>query len=333
MPFDPHRLRYFVAIAEGGSLSSAAERMHVAQPALSYHLAFVERQLDLKLFDRHPRGMSLTPAGTRYLEHARRILADIDRAELDLRLAAHGRSERITLGLLSASAPFLTPHLLRAVADERPLIAVDVIEGDSVALHNLVRAGKVDLAFNLADAADAGTACVACEDLYLAGPPGSAFGRRRTVTLLEALRMPLIVPGHNNRLRMLIEKGAAQVGQQLHVALQIDGIVPAKRAVAAGFGYTITSWPSVEREHATKLLRIHRIVRPNLSRTFVIETFGAMPPTGPKARLSGVLLRVLRCLGHDAPWPGKFVPPDHSRPVENQGTAAITNRPTTSAIK
>src|ERR1700739_3254643 len=101
MPFDQHRLVFFTASVESGSLSSAADRMHMAQPALSYHLAFLERQLDLKLFDRHPRGMSLTPAGYRYLEHARRILAAIDRAELDLRQAARGGSARIKLGLLS----------------------------------------------------------------------------------------------------------------------------------------------------------------------------------------------------------------------------------------
>jgi hypothetical protein len=109
--------------------------------------------------------------------------------------------------------------------------------------------------------------------------------------------------------------------------------VPAKQAVAAGFGYTITSWPVVEREHATKLLKIHRIVRPNLSRNFVIETLGAMPATGPQAQLNALLLRVLHQLGHDAPWPGRLVPPDHSRPVENQGTAAITSKPTTSATR
>jgi LysR family nitrogen assimilation transcriptional regulator len=333
MLFDQHRLRYFVAIAEEGSLSAAAERMHVAQPALSYHLAFLERQLDLKLFDRHARGMSLTPAGSRYLEHARRILADINSAELDLRQLAQSGVARVTLGLLSASAPFLTPHLLRAIADERPLVSVDVIEGDSVALHNMVRAEKVDLAFNLADAVGPDVPSVASEDLYLVGPANSIFGRRRTVTLREALQVRLILPGRPNRLRMLIEKGAAQAGQRFDVALQIDGIVPVKQAVAAGFGYTITSWPVVEREHATKTLRIHRIVQPNLSRNFVIETLGALPAAGPKAQLHALLMRVLRRLGDDASWPGKCVPLDHSRPVENQGTAAITNNPTTGAAR
>ncbi len=318
MPFDQQRLRYFVAIAEGGSLSAAAVRMHVAQPALSHHLAYIERQLELKLFDRHPRGMALTPAGSRFLEHARQILADIDRAQADLRQLAGSRAAQVTLGLLSAPASFLTPHLLRAVAIKRPSILVNVVEGDSVMLRSLVQTGNVDLALNLAEAVGPSTPAVASEDLYLVGPPNSIFGKRRTVTLAEALQMRLILPGARNQLRALIEKAAAQIGQKPDIVMQIDGIIPLKQAVIAGFGYTIMSWPVVERERAARLLKTHRIVRPNISRRFVIDVPGVPPTVGPIAQLEALLRRLLHQLAQESHWPAALISRGSMEPASSQ---------------
>ena len=82
---DVRQLRYFVAIAEEGSLSAAAQRLNVAQPALSQHVIALEGRLEVKLLERSPRGVTLTQPGEVLLAHARSILAALDDARAAVR--------------------------------------------------------------------------------------------------------------------------------------------------------------------------------------------------------------------------------------------------------
>lgn len=82
------QLEYFVTIAEEGNLCRAAERLHISQPPLSRHLKSLEEELGAPLFERTPRGMNLLPEGRRFLEHARKILDQVELARDSVRAAA-----------------------------------------------------------------------------------------------------------------------------------------------------------------------------------------------------------------------------------------------------
>ncbi len=118
-PADLRQLRYVVAIAEEGSFTAAADRLQIAQQSLSQQIALVERRLGGALFDRGPRGVTLTVAGAALLPEARAVLVAADRAFAVARRAAAGERLRLRVGFLSSVANHLLPPVVRICRQRR----------------------------------------------------------------------------------------------------------------------------------------------------------------------------------------------------------------------
>jgi DNA-binding transcriptional LysR family regulator len=124
MPFRPGQLHYFVTVAEEGQITRAARRLHIAQPALSHAIAQLESELGLKLLDRHPRGVTLTPAGEQFLKKARAAVhADRDALQTAQSLA-RAQSGVIEFGFLGAPPGIDSPAPLAAFAQAHPAIDI-----------------------------------------------------------------------------------------------------------------------------------------------------------------------------------------------------------------
>src|SRR5690606_7005665 len=104
-PMELHQLRYFVAAAEAGSMSRAAERCRVAQPSLSQQIKKLERSVGAALFDRLGRGVALTEAGRALLPRARRILVEVRDAEANLRRDLDEGRGSVSIGAIPTMAP------------------------------------------------------------------------------------------------------------------------------------------------------------------------------------------------------------------------------------
>lgn len=141
-------LRYFIAVAEEGHITRAAERLGMQQPPLSQQIRALERELDVQLLRRKPRGVELTEAGLALLADARAILAHIDHAFATTRRTARGEQGRIAVGFTS-SAPFhpFVPRVIRAFRDTYPLIALTLDESGTTELIDDLRNERVDAAF------------------------------------------------------------------------------------------------------------------------------------------------------------------------------------------
>jgi DNA-binding transcriptional LysR family regulator len=147
MAFDFRALRYFVAVAEELHFTRAAERLYIAQPALSEQIRRLEAELGVELLHRTTRKVELTAAGEQFLRRARRILAEADEALAEAARAARGETGRVRVTTGATTGLAQVPRVLREFREAHPLVHLDLRESDWEDLSGGLRDGKADAAF------------------------------------------------------------------------------------------------------------------------------------------------------------------------------------------
>jgi DNA-binding transcriptional LysR family regulator len=183
-------LRYFVAVAEEGHVTRAAERLGIQQPPLSQQIRALEAELEVQLFRRKPRGVELTQAGEALLAEARVILDRVEHAISAARRTARGEAGRIGLGFTSSASfhPFV-PRVIRAFRETHPLVALSLEEGGTAELVEGLSAERIDAAFvrsPIGPAAELIVHSVLEEEMVAALPAGHRLAVKAT-----ASRLPL----------------------------------------------------------------------------------------------------------------------------------------------
>jgi len=141
-------LRYFVAVAEAGSLTVAAERiLHTSQPSLSRQIRDLEQEVGTQLMTRTARGIELTPAGRAFLDHARSVLSQVEAAAEAARRVAHPAKPCFTMGFLTGHELGWMPEAMKILRDELPNIDVMISSQYSPLLADGLTKGKIDAAF------------------------------------------------------------------------------------------------------------------------------------------------------------------------------------------
>lgn len=141
-----HQLRYFIAIAETGSFSRAAERCHVSQPSLSQQIKKLEERLGHRLFDRLGKKVALTEAGRLLLERVSAIVAQIENAEREIRDSREAFNKRLSIGALPTIAPYFVPPLVEHLLSRYPDIELTIHEDLTKNLVAAIASGELDLA-------------------------------------------------------------------------------------------------------------------------------------------------------------------------------------------
>src|SRR5580658_1114721 len=141
-------LRYFVAVAEAGSLTVAAERnLHTSQPSLSRQIRDLEDEVGARLLTRRARGIELTPAGRAFLDHARAVLSQVEAAADAARRVAHPAKPCFSMGFLTGHELTWMPEALRILRGELPNIDVMISSQYSPLLADGISKGKIDAGF------------------------------------------------------------------------------------------------------------------------------------------------------------------------------------------
>jgi LysR family hca operon transcriptional activator len=188
-------LRYFVAVAEEGSFTQAAERrLHTAQPSLSRQIRDLESELGTRLIIRGPRAMELTPAGRVFLDHARVILLQVDTATEATRRAARSAKTPFIVGFLTGYEMEWLPKITEILRDELQKIELTIHSASSPELMQGLLNGKIDVAFLRPDKETQGLAfkLVSNEVLYALLPAGHRLASGKSIRLDETAGEPFI---------------------------------------------------------------------------------------------------------------------------------------------
>lgn len=230
-------LHALIAIAETGSLSAAARRLRLSQPALTASLQRLEGTVGVVLVTRHSRGAFLTEEGQYVLQKARDVAHDIAQIALVHDNLAQGPSGEIHLGLPTTVAGGLIPELLPQLQAQYPQIHLHIVEAMSGVLQEQLQLGRLDLAVMFDGAPWAGLryTSLLTEQLYLLVPVGHALAGQPTVTLEVLAGLPLVLPSAANVIRQRIEAACRSRGLTLKVLADVDSLPGLHGLVRAGY--------------------------------------------------------------------------------------------------
>jgi DNA-binding transcriptional LysR family regulator len=239
-------LRHFLAVADEGHITRAAERLGMQQPPLSQSIRALEHELGAALFRRLPRGVALTEAGRAFEAEARAVLARIEQARAATRRIARGEQGRVSVGFTS-SAPFLpfVPRILRGFREAHPLIALSLEEGGTGELTDALRGERIDVAFirtPLADTAGLAVHPLLTEPMVVALPAAhrlAAAGGRLPLRALAEETFIVYRRPSGPGLYDAIFAACHAAGFSPHVGQEAPRIVATLNLVAAGAGVAI----------------------------------------------------------------------------------------------
>jgi LysR family transcriptional regulator, low CO2-responsive transcriptional regulator len=290
-------LRVLVAVLECGTFTAAAARLRLSQPAVSQHMAALEKDVGIPLFERAGRLRVPTDAAHELGDRGRAALAaldDADRTAEELRGLQRGR---LVVGASPTPGAYFVPALLGRFTDQHPDVAlrIDIAEPDD--LERRLRTRQTDLA--IVGEFDPGegilTTTLASDNLVPVWAPTSPLASIRRVSLERFLQEPFIAREAGSSTRAVLERWLGERGEVLRPAMELAEVDAIKQAVAAGLGVTVASESTVRLELEKGVLRVGKVPGFPLKRRIDVALLDGRRPSkaaeaflsmllGPKAR-------------------------------------------------
>ncbi len=239
---DLANLSAFISVAETGSFSLAAERLHLTQPAVSKRIAALEQQLDERLFDRLGREISLTEAGRALLPRAYQILAVLDDTRRALSNLHTSVSGRLTLATSHHIGLHRLPALLRRFTTAHPQVVLDIRFLDSEVAYEEVLHGRAELAvITLAPETAAPVRAVKVWDdpLDFVAALDHPLARQQTVSLTDVAGHPAVFPGGNTFTHRIVRQLFEAEGLAPNIAMSTNYLETIKMLVSIGLAWSV----------------------------------------------------------------------------------------------
>jgi DNA-binding transcriptional LysR family regulator len=252
-----HHLKVFLAVAEAGSISAGAARLHISQPAVTREIRDLEASLELRLFDRQARGVRLTEGGRRLHDYARRIFALEQAAERDLRDFAQLEQGELHLGASATLGAYLLPPLINRFRALHPQIFVGLEVSNTEAVTRQLDEGRISLGFVEGPfaRADYDHRLLARDALLPVVAPRHPLARGERLQAADLQAYPLYMREPGSGARASVEQAYRAHGLEPSAGMAIGSTEALKRLLADGQGIAWLSQRVVERELASGELR------------------------------------------------------------------------------
>lgn len=236
-----HQLQYFVAIAETGGFSRAAQRCNVAQPSLSQQIIKLERELGQKLFDRLGRTVALTEAGQVLLPRAQLILAEVKGIERRLSQEIDDGHGHLAVGFIPTIAPFLLPNVIKRFAQSYPQAELSVYEDFTEVLVNNLVEGKLDVGIMSLPINNKliVTEEICTEFLLIASSQHHDLIKRASLKTKELEEFPFIALNEVHCLGEQVQSFCYQQDVSLDIVCYTSQLSTVHRCVALGLGVSL----------------------------------------------------------------------------------------------
>ena len=306
---DLRQLKYFVQIVESGSLAKASRQLFIAQPALSQHIAKLEAEVGKPLLIRTAKGVTPTENGTALHHHARFMLRQLDQALSIARQEPGTVHGMVSVGLAATTVCAVGVPFMRRIREKFPGIVLNVVEGMSGHLAQMMRMGQLDLAilFSRDAVPDLPAEPLVEEELFVMLPEDSDLvpPRRVKLSCTDTADLPLILPTGIHGLRRRIAAEFEQRNLALHVVAEIDSLSLLMTCVRDGMGATIKPMSAALLEGRMREgWRTLAFSDANMKRPNFLYSVDAERLSPAAAAVRGELRETIRQLVNSGQWKG-----------------------------
>ena len=256
---DLRHLATFIAIVEEGSFAQAAERLEYAQSTITLHMQQLEKALGIKVFDRHMRKVTLTPAGELLLRHARHVLSQVEHMQHDLADLASGESGSLRIGMIDSIARLYLVDVLRAFRARYPQIQLTVEVCSTLRIHEMLVEGQIELGISTPPPVNRDLIFepLINEEMVLLLPHDHPLHAQKAILLRDLRRECLLLTHPPCAYRTAIEAAFMAHGLPLTVSIEIGSLEIIKQAVQQKIGIAIL--PQLATRHMPSDMVIRKI--------------------------------------------------------------------------
>jgi DNA-binding transcriptional LysR family regulator len=234
-------IRALIAVADAGSFTRAAERLHLSQPALTVQIRRLEQAIGARLFDRNSRNVGLTPAGRELLPLLQKSLRDMETVLRDARALGIGESGTIRIACLPTFAASVLPELIQALKRDVPRAAFQIRDGVASLVNALVRSEDADIGVTGGDVLDPLLEVLhaGVDRLVVVCPKTHALAKKRRIALKDLLSTPLVLTAPETSVRAVVDAALSGAHGAPEIACEPTYMMTAVAMVRGGLGVTI----------------------------------------------------------------------------------------------
>ena len=304
------QIHYFIAVAETTSLTKAVGRLHIAQPALSQNIKNLEEELDTRLFERSRQGMALTDSGVAFLEHARGIIRQVNRAKESIRDFDDNPSGTVSIAMPASVANVLSVPLFQFLKKNYPAIELNLDEGLTGNIRQAFDVGLFDIilvGLNEDGSDNLSVEPLIREDLYFISQYSEGDSNTVEIDFLDLANYPIIISQVQHSMGQTVMRYAQEQQLDLKIISSNTALHPAIKLIEAGIGYGISPWSAIHEKHEQKLICARKIINPCMHRTVSMLSPSNRPRTIATLKVMELIRQTVKLAHSEDKWRGELL--------------------------